>query len=132
MERISALRGASRADLKTFNQCCLYLGVFFVSEISSANGLTLDRTAWNGSQARFSPFLWPFQPKPGPGSWRVWRRLLAQEFLFDAPKRTTQSNKDLSLLIINHFLFYVAPGNPIKEVPWRPRAATPSGRRGQQ
>jgi hypothetical protein len=39
---------------------------------------------------------------------------------------------------INHFLFYVAPGNPsttgnpVKENPWPPRAATPSGRRGQQ
>jgi hypothetical protein len=36
------------------------------------------------------------------------------------------------IVIINHFLFYVAPGNPIKEIPWRPRAATPSGRRRQQ
>jgi hypothetical protein len=34
-------------------------------------------------------------------------------------------------LIINHFLFYVAPGTPIKVIPWRPRVATPSGRRGQ-
>jgi hypothetical protein len=98
MERISALPGASRADLKAFNRCRLYLGVFSLSEISSGNGLTLDRTAWNGSRARFSPFLWPFQPKPGPRSWRVWRRLLAQEFLCDTPKHTTPSTKDLSLL----------------------------------
>jgi hypothetical protein len=71
MERISTLPGASRADLKAFNQCRLYLGVVFLSEITMAEGLTLDRTAWTGTRERFSPYLWPFQPCPAPKSWRV-------------------------------------------------------------
>jgi hypothetical protein len=38
MERISKLDGVSRADLASFNRCRLYLGVNFLSEISSADG----------------------------------------------------------------------------------------------
>jgi hypothetical protein len=69
MERISTLLpGAARADLKAFNRCRLYLGVFFLSEITMADGVSLDRLAWKGTRERFSPYLWPFQPYPGPHS----------------------------------------------------------------
>jgi hypothetical protein len=42
--------------------------------------------------------LWPFQPCPGPNSWRVWRRLLARAFLETVPRRVTPQTKDLHLL----------------------------------
>jgi hypothetical protein len=97
MERISQLEGVSRADLASFNRCRLYLGVNFLSEISSADGRALSRDAWNGSRTRLTSLLWPYQPSPGPISWRAWRRLLARGFLFTIPKRATRQTSDLSL-----------------------------------
>jgi hypothetical protein len=54
--------------------------------------------AWTGTRARFSPLLWPYQPSPGPNSWRIWRRLLANAFVEAAPKRVTPKTHDLHLL----------------------------------
>jgi hypothetical protein len=98
MEQISAMDGVSRADLKSFNRCWLFIGVIYLSEISTADGAALTREAWGGTHSRFSPLLWPFQPCPGPQSWRVWRRLLARAFLEDIPKQVTPQTKDLYLL----------------------------------
>jgi hypothetical protein len=98
MEQISSLAGVSRAELKSFNRCRLHAGVIFLSEISTADGTAITRDAWDGSHSRFSPLLWPFQPKPGLQSWRVWRRLLARAFLEAVPKRATPKTKDLHLL----------------------------------
>jgi hypothetical protein len=62
MERISALPGASRANLKGFNRCRLYLGIFFLSEIASADGLTLDRKCFgDGPSLRLT---WIFGTRP--------------------------------------------------------------------
>jgi hypothetical protein len=98
MEQISSLARVSCAELKSFNRCRLHAGVIFLSEITTADGTTITRDAWAGTHSRFSPLLWPFQPSPGPQSWRVWRRLLARAFLEDVPKRATPKTKDLYLL----------------------------------
>jgi hypothetical protein len=98
MEQISSLAGVSRAELKSFNRCRLHAGVIFLPEISTADGTAITRGTWDGSHSRFSPLLWPFQPKPGPQSWRVWRRLLARAFLEAVPKRATPKTKDPHLL----------------------------------
>jgi hypothetical protein len=89
MKIVKTLPGVTRADLKSFNRCRLFLGVFFVSELTTADGKSITRQSWQGSRERFSPFLWPHQPNPGPKSWRLWRRLLARAFLQEIPKRTT-------------------------------------------
>jgi hypothetical protein len=97
MEIISSLDGVSKSDLKSFNRCRLNAGVLHLSEISTADGLSLSRDAWAGSRTRFSPILWPFQPSPGPLLWRVWRRLLARAFLADVPSRVSARTQDLQL-----------------------------------
>jgi hypothetical protein len=97
MATLSALPGFSRADLAAANRCQLALGTFFLSELTTADGRRLDRVAWIGTRPRCTPFMWPYQPPPGPQSWRTWRRLLAQAFLAHAPKRVTPTLKDLSL-----------------------------------
>jgi hypothetical protein len=97
MELISTLPGISKADLERFNRCRIFLGVTFLSEISTADGRSLSREAWKGTRPRFSALLWPYQPNPGPLSWRVWRHLLAKCFLFTVPTRTTPKTADLSL-----------------------------------
>jgi hypothetical protein len=53
MEPIPALDGVSRADLKAFNRCRLFLGVMFLSEIITANGMAISWDAWTGTHARF-------------------------------------------------------------------------------
>jgi hypothetical protein len=98
LERLSTLDGVSRADLNAANRCRLHSGVIFLSEIVTADGMTTCRDAWTGSRPRYSPLLWPFQPSPGPQSWRIWRRLLARAFLEEIPKRATPKTKNLYLL----------------------------------
>jgi hypothetical protein len=98
MAKVSAVDGVSRAELKFFNRCRLFLGVMYPSEISTADGLTLARDAWTGTHQRFSPLLWPYQPNPGSCSWRIWRRLLARVFLETVPTRATPKTKVLHLL----------------------------------
>jgi hypothetical protein len=68
MERLSTLDGVSRADLNTANRCRLHSGVIFLSEIVTADGMTISRDAWTGSRPHYSPLLWPFQPSTGPQS----------------------------------------------------------------
>jgi hypothetical protein len=98
MADISSLAGVTRADLAAFNRCHLFLGVHFLSEITAADGISLARDAWTGNRARFSYLLWPFQPKPGPRSWQLWRRLLARAFLDTPPQKCTPKTKDLTML----------------------------------
>jgi hypothetical protein len=70
MEVISTLPMISKADLERFNRCRIFLvGVTFLSEISTADGRSLSRVAWQGTRPRFSALLWPYQPNPGPLSW---------------------------------------------------------------
>jgi hypothetical protein len=97
MAIVSALHGVSRADLAAFNRCRLFLGIIFLSEITTADGCSFARNAWLGIRPRFTPLLWPYQPNPGPKSWRIWRGLLANVFLGTVPKRVTPTLKDLLL-----------------------------------
>jgi hypothetical protein len=97
MEVISALPGISRADLAAFNRCRLFLGIIFLSELTTVDGHSLACDAWLGTRPRHTPFLWPYQPDPGPKSWRILRRLLANAFLDTHHKRVTKSLPDLIL-----------------------------------
>jgi hypothetical protein len=94
MEVVSALPGTSRADLAAFNRCRLFLGILFLSELVTADRHNIDRDAWLGTRIRHTPFLWPYQPDPGPKSWRIWRRLLATAFLATHHKRVTKTLHD--------------------------------------
>jgi hypothetical protein len=97
MEVISVMSGVSRADLAVFNRCQLFLGILFLSELTTADGHSIDRNAWLGTRQRYTPLLWPYQPDPGPQSWRTWRRLLATAFLDTHHRRVTKTLHDLIL-----------------------------------
>jgi hypothetical protein len=97
METLSLMDNVSRADLKACNRCGLHAGVVFLSEFTTADGISFSRDAWNGTQPRHSTLLWPYQPSPGQKSWQIWRRLLARAFLEDVPKQTSAKTKDLQL-----------------------------------
>ena len=97
MDVVSSLPNVTTRDRDRFNRCRLFHGVAFLSEIASADGSALARDAWDGTRLRHSPLLWPYQPQPGPRSYRVWRRLLAVAFLQGHRKWTGISLKDLQL-----------------------------------
>jgi hypothetical protein len=97
MDVLSALPNVTRAKLEACNRVRLFYGVFFLSEITTADGGSIARDAWDGSGTRFSPLLWPFQPTPGPKSFRVWRRLLTDAFLCGPHLRINSRTLDLAL-----------------------------------
>ena len=97
MEVINDLPNISRSHLLAFNRVRKYYGVYFLSEIATANGTQLDQAAWLGSRQRYSARLWPYQPKPGPKSFRVWRRLLATAFLKGHRPRVCATTVNLAL-----------------------------------
>jgi hypothetical protein len=81
MDVIHDLPGLTRQQLRAFNRCQIFLGVHFLSKIVTADGSFLARDAWEGTRDRVYSLLWPYQPLPGPKSFRTWCRLLATAFL---------------------------------------------------
>ena len=68
----------SPTDLKLINACRLYLGVTFVSDISSPEGSIITRSAYDGRLDILTQHrgLIPYQRRPGPKSWTKWRNFL--------------------------------------------------------
>jgi hypothetical protein len=97
MDVINDLPNMTRAKSKAFNRVRLHFGVAHLSEIVTANGTTISRDAWEGTRQRLSPLLWPYQPKPGPKSFRTWRRLLVTSFLRGHRARVSARTRDLTL-----------------------------------
>jgi hypothetical protein len=97
MDVILSLLNVSNSQLRTFDRCHIHLGVFQVSEISSADGTSFSRDAWEGARPRISPLLWPYQPPPGPKSFRMWRQLLATAFLTGHRASVSRRTRDLRL-----------------------------------
>jgi hypothetical protein len=97
MEVILALPAVSRSQLRAFKRCRLFLRVMYLSEITLADGNLLARDAWEGQRSRISPLLWPVQPRPGPNSFRVWRRPLATTFLRGHRTRVRATTLDLTI-----------------------------------
>jgi hypothetical protein len=97
MEAINTLPNMTRAKSKAFNRVRLHFGVAHLSELTTADGTAISRDAWDGTRQRLSPLLWPFQPKPGPKSFRTWRRLLATSFLQGHRARVSVRTRDLTL-----------------------------------
>jgi hypothetical protein len=97
MDHFSLLPGATRTTLAAANGVRLFYGVAYLSEITTTDRRHLPRDAWEGTRLRISPLLWPFQPKPGPKSFRAWRRLLNDAFLRGPHLRVSSRTWDLRL-----------------------------------
>jgi hypothetical protein len=96
MNVVAPMPAHTTASKTAFNQVRIHLGVAYLS-IATADGVSLERDAWEGSRPRLSPFLWPFQPCPGPKSFRCWRRILADIFLSGERRRVSSRTQNLSL-----------------------------------
>jgi hypothetical protein len=97
MDIIAAVPGVTPQHQGIFNTVRLFLGIVFLSEISTADGRHLSRDAWQGSRPRHTPLLWPYQAAPNQQSFQVWRRLLATAFLADHRPRVEFRTHDLTL-----------------------------------
>jgi hypothetical protein len=97
MDVVAPMTSHTTASKTAFNRVRIHLGVTYLSKIATADGLSLARDAWDGSRTRLSPFLWPFQPCPGPKSFRCWRRILANIFLSGERRRVSSRTRDLRL-----------------------------------
>ncbi len=76
------------ANHQAINNVHLYLWVFYLSEISDANGLQiLPSTLENSQCISGSTIRWPNQPKPTPTAWKHWTNAIRALYLH------TDSNK---------------------------------------
>jgi hypothetical protein len=70
----------TKQDRITFNLCRIYLQVTLLSDISTADGGSIQTHFWKGIQQRKGKGWWPKQPRPSERAWKVWRRILKTTF----------------------------------------------------
>ena len=82
MEKNLDSKIASNSELKAVNKCRLYLRAFTLSDITSADGKYLRKSAMNGTRDTYSysQIQWLLWGKPAPKSWTAWRRILRLVF----------------------------------------------------
>ena len=82
--------GFTGKDLRLLNACRLFLGVVLLSDIATLDGKHISPNAINGIKSTVSEpkGLLPYQSKPGPQSWALWRRFLRT---FTGPGRTNST-----------------------------------------
>jgi hypothetical protein len=70
-------------ELKALHRCRLYLQVFWLSEISTGDGLMITEDAWQGKRFKIPVRIqtWPFQQLPPSSDWSVWQRFVKQGIL---------------------------------------------------
>ena len=93
------LSGRAKTSMQRINRVRIWMGVYSIAEIANASGTQISRDAWEGTRKRHTEKLWPYQPKPGPKSFRSWRRYLADHFLKGHRPRVSKKTADLILLI---------------------------------
>lgn len=88
----------SKKDLERFNIVRIWLRVYSIVEISTADGTLLIRSAWKGNNTFNPNTLWPYQEEPNITSKRTWRRLLSKALLTKhTSQRITENSPDLTL-----------------------------------
>ena len=65
-------------ELKLVNACRLYLGVVLLSDIVTPDGTVLTQECIQGKRSSHSTpkGLLPYQQRPGPRAWQLWRKFL--------------------------------------------------------
>jgi hypothetical protein len=101
-----------RTVFKAWQRVRWYLGIIFLSEIVTADNIRIARDAWTGNRERYSPRLWPYQPRPGPTSFRHWHRTLATALLLGERKRVTSGSPTLWAVPLQMELFLLPVFHP--------------------
>jgi hypothetical protein len=82
MEELKGSALVNKRVLIDINRCCVYLRVFFLSDIVNIQGDTIEEWAVNdeGTNARYSTWHWPVQQKPPRTMWNKWKASLISVF----------------------------------------------------
>ena len=84
MEAVAAKgHDITKRDRLSFNFCRMYLQVTLLSDISTADGVSVQKHLWKGIQHVKGQGWWPKQPRPSEKAWNTWRRILARTFGID-------------------------------------------------
>ena len=90
---------SSKQILETVNRVRIWMRVTTLSEITTADGHTIERCYWTGQNRYKATLLWPQQPKPPETAFTIWRRCLSTVYLLDPTTRATKNRKCLELNI---------------------------------
>lgn len=70
-------------ELERFNIIRIWLRVYSLAEITTADGTSIKRISWKAQRLFSLNILWPYQEEPNDISKRTWRRLLSHTFLLN-------------------------------------------------
>jgi hypothetical protein len=97
MDAIISLPNLKHPQKAAFIRYRVPLGVPFLSEFATADGICLARDTWDGTRPRIASLLWPHQPHVGPKTLQTWRRILAKAFLNGARTRVSAFTRNLTM-----------------------------------
>ena len=82
MEAILQAKVATPTELKWINQCRLYLRLFHVGDMATANGTMLRKDIIKGEfdGHMHRDFLWPLWQHPPSAAWTIWRCIIRLTF----------------------------------------------------
>jgi hypothetical protein len=73
----------TKAEWRKANKCRIFLQIFTVGDIATADGMTIEENIlkgiYQGSRAR--NIEWPYQQRPKPSDWTCWRRVLRKSII---------------------------------------------------
>jgi len=75
--------GIKQPQLRTLNQCRLFLQVFWVSDIVVGGGDFICTQFWDPQEPAKSSFVWPWIQRPTPLEWTVWKQALTASLILE-------------------------------------------------
>jgi hypothetical protein len=114
------------SELIALNCCCLYLQVYWLSEICTGDGITVTEDAWRGKRFDLTHKLlhWPRQNKPSKSDWIIWQVFIKKAFIVRGLRlKHTLGNW---LHLEDTWEWYFSPGMPFSIYRWRMVLLLPS------
>ncbi len=71
----------TRAEVRSFNRCRMYIRAIHVSDIASGDGKCILSKVFQGKIRLTTKLHWPRQDRPPEKDWMVWRKILREDFL---------------------------------------------------
>lgn len=86
----------THTERRRFNNVRLWMRVYRLSEICTVDGHQVSLESWTGQHITYTNHLWPMQAKPGPKSFRCWRRMLSRMYLKHKTVSIRTKNLDIN------------------------------------
>ena len=88
MEKI-IIHAKSKTTLETINRVRIWMKIATLAEITTADGMRIERKFWTGEQNKETTILWPHQTKPDTHAFILWQRFLSKTLLLDSETKAT-------------------------------------------